>query len=253
MAYRADPDLNFLGNCSDEDLIDLVHCLTADKDGGPILTETLTISDEYKSYKTMYSKYWQRIAEEIQLFGGNSFANMLRGGDGVLYKEILCDVCEKLDVNFNRSSDTSLIESYLFQKILRDAFSEMSDEEKKSFLRDFMEENQYININNITPQLLNGVAQAAFKAGGFASYKMAVYIANMVWKKLFGTGLSIAANSTITKWLSIWAGPIGWTVTGIWTAIDIAGPAFRVTIPVVIQVAMLRQKKLYDQIQLRQD
>ena len=31
-------------------------------------------------------------------------------------------------------------------------------------------------------------------------------------------------------------------ITGIWTAIDIAGPAYRVTIPCVLQLAMLRHK-----------
>lgn len=34
--------------------------------------------------------------------------------------------------------------------------------------------------------------------------------------------------------------------TGVWTAVDIASPAFRVTIPAVIKVAALRQKYLYE-------
>ena len=36
---------------------------------------------------------------------------------------------------------------------------------------------------------------------------------------------------------------IGWIITGIWTAIDIAGPAYRITIPAVLQVAMLRKNQ----------
>ena len=31
-------------------------------------------------------------------------------------------------------------------------------------------------------------------------------------------------------------------ITGIWTAIDIAGPAYRVAIPCMLQLAMLRHK-----------
>ena len=34
-------------------------------------------------------------------------------------------------------------------------------------------------------------------------------------------------------------------LTGLWTAIDIAGPAYRVTIPCVIQIAFLRAKMNY--------
>lgn len=39
MAYIYDSDLEFLKNCSDEDLEILVKHLTKDKDGGPRLTE----------------------------------------------------------------------------------------------------------------------------------------------------------------------------------------------------------------------
>ena len=45
--------------------------------------------------------------------------------------------------------------------------------------------------------------------------------------------------------MSILTGPIGWVITGLWTAIDIAGPAYRVTIPAVIEIVVLRQKYLY--------
>ena len=55
----------------------------------------------------------------------------------------------------------------------------------------------------------------------------------------------MAGNAALTRLMSILTGPIGWAITGLWTAIDIAGTAYRVTIPAVIQVAALRQKVLY--------
>ena len=59
-------------------------------------------------------------------------------------------------------------------------------------------------------------------------------------KALIGRGLSFAANGTLMRTMSILAGPVGWAITGIWTAIDIGSTAYRVTIPAVIQVAFLR-------------
>ncbi|MCI5968290.1 hypothetical protein [Helicobacter sp.] len=73
------------------------------------------------------------------------------------------------------------------------------------------------------------------KAKGFATYKLTVIVANAFWKFIFGKGLSFATNATLTKTLSVFLGPIGWT------AFDIASPAYRVTIPAVIQLAYLRQ------------
>ena len=46
--------------------------------------------------------------------------------------------------------------------------------------------------------------------------------------------------------MSLLTGPVGWVITGAWTLIDIAGPAFRVTLPAVIQIAVLRKKHSQD-------
>ncbi|EMH38121.1 hypothetical protein HMPREF1428_01328, partial [Helicobacter pylori GAM83T] len=43
---------------------------------------------------------------------------MLRG-TGVLYREILCEVCNKLKVNYNKKSDTTLIEENMLSSILQ--------------------------------------------------------------------------------------------------------------------------------------
>lgn len=93
MAYRYDDDLEFLESCKDEDLKILVNHLTKDKDGDARFTEELTMNENYKKYYPQHSKYWREIAAEIQCFGGNTFVTMLRGGKGVVYKEVLCDVC----------------------------------------------------------------------------------------------------------------------------------------------------------------
>ena len=57
MAYRFDEDLEFLKQCSSADLSELVNLLIYDpKDGEKRLTETLSISEEYKKYGQDYQK-----------------------------------------------------------------------------------------------------------------------------------------------------------------------------------------------------
>ena len=70
-----------------------------------------------------------------------------------------------------------------------------------------------------------GVFQAVFRAGGFKSYQLTLIIVNAVLKALIGRGLSLAGNATLVRSMAVLTGPIGWVITGLLTAIDIAGAA----------------------------
>lgn len=240
MAYRYDEDLEFLREMKDEDLNDLVSILAYDKDGNPRLSESLTSNELYKEFYPQHQKYLHLILEEFQRFGGHSFANLVRG-KGVLYREILCDVCNKCKVNYNKKSSIITIEQNLFMKILEDSMEKMSADELKELATEFNLSGAY------TKQAIIGSLQIAIRAGGFLSYKLALIVANAIAKAIIGRGLSLAANAALTRTLSIFAGPVGWAITGLWTASDLAGPAYRVTIPAVIEIAFLRQEKQYRQ------
>jgi uncharacterized protein YaaW (UPF0174 family) len=241
MAYRYDRDLEFLQYLESSDLNQLVDILVYDKDGEKRYTEELSESERYKLYYPDHAKYWEDIVEELQRFGGNSFVNIIRGGKGVLYKEILIDVCDKLKVNYNKNSNVERIETNLLMKILEDALEQMSDQERKELAKSI----GLKNTQSFSAQTMTGIFQAIFRAGGFKSYQLTLIIVNAILKAIIGRGLSLAANATLTRTMAILTGPIGLVITGLWTAIDIAGPAYRVTIPAVIEISALRQKYLY--------
>jgi len=241
MAYRYDSDLEFLKEIKSEDLNDLVETLVYDKDGEKRYAEELSDSNAYKVYYPNHTKYWEDIVEELQRFGGNSFVNVLRLGEGVLYKEILMDVCDKLKVNYNKKSNVEKIENNLLMKILEDALDKMSDAERQ----ELAESIGLKNIQDFSAQAMTGIFQAIFRAGGFKSYQLTLIIVNAILKAILGRGLSLGANAALTRTMAVLTGPIGWVITGLWTAIDIAGPAYRVTIPAVIEISALRQKYLY--------
>lgn len=238
MAYRDDPDLAFLGRCTDEELDDLVAILIYDKDGSLRLTEELTYTDNYKRYEPRHSLYWKEIAGEIQCFGANSLATIFRGGKGVLYKEILCDVCDSLKVSYNKSGDVVSIENAMLLKVLGGALEKMTADERAAFAKEI----GITNLNNLTTQALMMAMQTIFKKGGFKSYQITLIIVNQIVKIITGKGLKLATNATLTKSLSIFAGPIGWSITAGWTLMDIASPATRITIPAVFEIALLRKQ-----------
>lgn len=234
-----DKDLLFLRNADNCDLKVLVDYLTKTKDGDTRWTEKLTKTENYKMYyPDRLQLMADDIAEELQLYGGNTFMNMLRG-HGVEYRELLIDVCKKMKVNFNSKASVEMIEYNLLQKNLLDSLENMTIEELKKIL-----DEMNIPTQGYGKQAFVAALQMAIKRGGFSAYKIAVIVANAVSRALIGRGLTIAANAAITRWLSVFAGPIGWTVTAIWTAIDIAGPAYRVTIPSVVQIAYMRIKMI---------
>ncbi|MDG6340211.1 DUF3944 domain-containing protein [Glaesserella parasuis] len=237
MAYLHDYDLEFLKDCRSNELDDLVYVLTHDKDGSPRLTETLTTTDKYKRYFPQHNAYWDEIAEEIQYFGGNTFTNLVKG-HGVVYKEILCDVCKKLKVKYKKTESTRDIENALLMKILQTSLEKLSDQELTNLSIELgIDKAEFV----VGGKLKMAAFQALFKAGSFKSYQLTAIIANAVMKALTGKGLTFVANSGMMKILSALTGPIGITINILAIAVDIAGPAFRVTIPAVIQIAYLRK------------
>jgi uncharacterized protein YaaW (UPF0174 family) len=243
MAYREDEDLNFLKDCSNEELDIIFSILIKDEDGNPRVTEEITANDRYKANQLDHSKYWDLIAAELQCFGANSFATMLRGGKGVTYRELLVDVCDNMKVNYNKKSSVEIIESNLLMKILTDSIADMSPEQ----IRDLVEELG-VKTTDFSKQAVIAALQVGARLSGFMVFKIAVIVANAIAKAILGRGLTFAAGATLTRSVGIAIGPVGWAVTAMWTMIDIAGPAYRVTIPCVVQVACLRAKKSYSQV-----
>ncbi len=180
--YRYDSDLAFLKRLSSNDLKDLFDALVYDEDGTLRINEELTNSTEYKRCGHDYAKYPRRIAEELQRYGGNTFINFFRN-EGVLYKEILCDACNHLKVNYNEESPTSLIEQNMLAKLLKDSLEQMS----KKDLEELCHELDMSNIDKMiseNKQLLIASVLTLFKAGGSHSYMLAIAVADAMVKKL---------------------------------------------------------------------
>ncbi|WQS67315.1 DUF3944 domain-containing protein [Helicobacter pylori] len=231
----------FLKRLSSDDLKDLFDALVYDEDGEKRFTEGLTLSEEYKRHGHDYAKYPRRIAEELQCYWGNTFINFFRN-EGVLYKEILCDVCDHLKVSYNEKSNTSLIEQNMLAKLLKDSLEQMSGRE----IKELGHELSMTNIDKVigeNKQVLIASVLTLFKAGGSHSYALAISVADAMVRQTLGHCLSsVVGKVALKKTLGILAGPIGWVITGALVSVNLAGPAYRVTVPACVLVATLRLK-----------
>lgn len=232
----------------DDDLIPLLR--SADRDDLDILVGFIMQASTQElnrcpgflfSSACDYTLFADDIAGEIQRFGGNSVLNVLRNFKGIPYAEVLRDVADKLDVNYNTNTDAATIEGQIQLKVLEKAYEKMDDDQRKQLLDAIGADHK----GGIPPALPTMAIQAAIRLGGFAAYQIAVIVANAIATKVLGHGLSRLANTILTRSMSIFAGPIGWAITILWTIFDVAGPAYRITIPCVLQVAYIRQKTLF--------
>lgn len=177
------------------------------------------------------------IANYLRRMGSNDVATMFRGGDGVSYEEVVLDVGEKLKAKVDKANSVEKNEEQILLKMFSDALERMTDDEKRAIFRSMGMSEKDIPFGAISAVVIQNILR---EFGGFYIYQITLIVANMVSRAIIGAGLSFATNAAITRTVGALLGPIGWIATGLWLAIDLAGPAFRKTVPAVIHVALLR-------------
>ena len=111
----------------------------------------------------LYKNSWKAIAAEIQLFGGDTVVNLVRG-KGVVYRELLEDVAKKTGVDFHKdTSDISLLE----EKVLRTLFGRITQLNELDFINKKLKEKGYLGLTSIKESPLKTIKNSL--GGGTAS------------------------------------------------------------------------------------
>jgi uncharacterized protein YaaW (UPF0174 family) len=225
--------LNILRQCDAKEKIPLVDYITDSGKGRLSLSkESLDKLSKAKD-KEFNDTVDQLVIKEIQSFGGNSLVNLMRLGKGVSYDEIVRDVASKVGAKVTSIANCEAMENAITAKIIEKAWDKMSPQERKTM-------TESMNIPAKGPATLAAVLAAA-ELGGFATFRLAAIVANALAKQIIGKGLTFGANAALMEGVGVLVGPVGWAVMALWLAADLAGPAYRVTVPCVIQIAYLRQ------------
>ena len=236
-----DPDLSFLNRCDNDDLKLLSDFILIGKnkmwiekyihrEGNVRWSQRLTDKEIYKSnYPSNMSVLVPELIKQLQLYGGNSIFNIIRG-HGVNYRSILIKVAKAQKVNFNSSQPTNLIETFLLQKILRTAIEKMNPDDVLHF------------SDNIDKQvLLNNMG--VLNAGNPLFLKLTIIAVQQLAEK---QGIKVAggllAKFVGSKWYTALTGPVGWAISIAWSVFDVMGPAYRVIFPAVVTIAYMRMK-----------
>jgi uncharacterized protein YaaW (UPF0174 family) len=228
-----DPLVALLQEAAESELDGLVKTLV--QKGG--WTCKLKELKAYQDYNPHHRAYARDIAAEIQLYGANSIASLFRSGRGVTYEEIVRDVASHLKLSpEGRVED---VEDAIQRKVLETIWKEATPEQRRAFLEELTVGD--VSLKATSSATMPSILMEATHLSGFAAYKLSVIVANAAAKAVLGHGLSFVANATLTKSLSVLIGPLGWSIAAGWAAHCIAGEAYRVTVPCVLQVTMIRR------------
>lgn len=211
--YKEDKHLTFLQFADYKDLKVLADILIKDIDGSEQWTGGLkqTIKEElprYKDEQSLYQAIWQAIVAELQLYGGDTLVNTVRRS-GVLYEKILMDVAKKIGADFVKGSSIEKLE----ERILLTLFKRIPDMCEMNELLVELKAQGYLGITSLKSHPLNTIKQGV----------------NV--KKVAGGALAfvprVLAGASVGSLLAIH---------------EITAPAYRVTIPAVCAIAIMRKK-----------
>lgn len=178
-----------------------------------------TVLQDAKLHDVPDEETLRLLVRELQHFGGNTFVNLFRR-NGVSYSEIVDDVANHLKIKFPPSISVEEKEILIINGVFTSSCQKMTDDERSKILRD------------------TGITAAV--SMDIPIWQRAALVANGLAQTTAGKMLPLIAGLGIGRVLGILTGPVGMAITGLYTAYDISNPAFRVTLPCVVQIAWIR-------------
>lgn len=237
MKYRQDPDLDFLKECTNEDLNVLVEVLLHNKDGQLRSIVQLPHHPLYKQFAPNHASYWEVIAGEIQRYGSNPLAALARAGRGKHYIKILGDVCGRFSVHYNPDASVEVIERTLYISLFSRAIPRIPTEELQVTADAFGIKPSALNAQAIVQALHD-----AMQLDDMIGYTLSMIVAHGSAMNASNVGYKKIAPEKFHNVLDIFQKPLGIEFDAI-SPLSFTGSAHWIIIPVVIQLACLRAKK----------
>ncbi|CAN0639715.1 hypothetical protein WK39_10650 [Burkholderia cepacia] len=230
----------------DDDLVILVEHLTDKGKGRSSLSDTRLKQLTACSTSGVFGHSDRNdIAREIRLFGGNSFANALRGGEGAAYQGLVIDAAKHLKVDVEGWESAPSVETQILRKLFLNAFDAMPDDKRRTTL-------SHIGLSGLAESGRAEIAAALREAPAHGEIRMrvAAFVAESTASSVLGRGLAVAGGAGVGAAM-LASGALAAAATVVvpfslvYSAMALAAPAYRVFVPCVVQVAYIREKARY--------
>ncbi|KJS32335.1 MAG: hypothetical protein VR64_07395 [Desulfatitalea sp. BRH_c12] len=178
----------------------------------------------------------QVLVKEICLDGSNTLASILRGRKGVAYDAVVRDVAQKLEVPCDENESETSLELKILEKLIS-RFLEKATPKQRADI-----EAVLIEGSSVDGKSIGAGAMADGDLIGLVNQLGAKATADMVNKIVTMIITGQAVRQSIKQSLSLAGFAVSLLNTALvgWTLIELAGPAFRKTLPTVVEIARLR-------------
>lgn len=177
------------------------------------------------------------IGKEVLLYGGNSVANAFRsiwtiasnGSDletTISYDELVHDVAKQIGAELHPEKNVQSTERAILFSLFRKSLDTLDRTERAAALVAVGVTERAVAASAPAIATVSTVAIGAMVAGGMA-------------RQALGRTLSFVTPSLVPS-MAAFSGPIGLVLGGLWSAAGLASPAYRITIPCVVQLAHMR-------------
>lgn len=194
----------------------------------------------------------ESLEREIRYLGSADvayFARLAVGKEpGVPFREIVRDVAKTLKVDVPRMGTEREMLARLVEDYATQQFADLSPEEQQALL-------ESLGVDRDRAASFLKKSAGVFAVPALIQAFGVLVVDGLIKTVIFGLIVKVVGRQLATRllnlllarfpWWVAWIGPVAWSLSIGWTALDLQGPAYRKTIPVVLYLGLcvLRQRE----------
>lgn len=166
--------------------------------------------------------------------------------DGPTYKEVVTRTAKKLKIRGTERRSIGKLEIEIAKNVFEATWDKLTTSERKRFERELLKAAGDISGDDIKKAVSGaglfgaiGVAQMS----GFGVYVLASTSLSTITGAV-GLTLPFMAYTAASRAIAVVIGPVGWIGAGIFTLLQVSGPAWKKIIPAVIYICMIRNRPI---------
>lgn len=175
------------------------------------------------------------VEREISTAAGHTVMNLVRGGKGISYPEVVGDVAKRLKLEIDEDFNVQDVEARIVQAVLSKMVNAMTSEQREELASKL---DEISAKQGGVPWKAKGTLAAltTAKLSGFGIY-LAASTAVGGLTSLLGVTLPFALYLGMSKMIAIITGPVGWAAFGLgW----LGAPNMKKLVPSVVMIAAAR-------------